>query len=470
MNDLNAPTISDARQLARHAQSVKTAEIPSDLELIVRTLLFDFLTVAGGGVKLPSSSSVRKAINLSPTASSQLPARVIGTSDYASVIEAALVAGTTGHGLEMDDTFEEGSSHPGTVVFPAVNAVAAAVGATWQQAMRATIAGYDVMCAVGVQLGAAESYGRGFHPTGVTGALGAAAASALLLGLDEDQTTMAISLAANTTAGSLEFLSDGSWTKRLNAGNAAAVGVRAALLAGAGFLAPETALEGRDGFLTQYGQGVRRSLVLDLGAGARETSIKFYPCCRYMHGVMDLMIEIHHQIPDVAQRVVEIEAAVIEAGAALVANPPERKLVIGTPVDAQFSMPFGAALTLTKGEAKASQFNDAPEIASELSNLMAKVRCVTSDALEAAYPSQWQAEVRLTLDDGTVIEKREEAFIGAPTNRASDQQLLSKAEDLVGRDVAHAVWQLTTELQVNTDFVSEYLDKTYEYFLQIPSA
>ncbi len=442
-----------------------SAEIPADLERLMRTLLFDYLTVAGGGVTLPSSRAVRQAVAVSATANLQQPARVLGTHVYASIADAAFVAGTIGHGLEMDDTFEEASSHPGTVVFPAVTAVASAVGATWDQVMRAAIAGYDVMCAVGVQLGAAESYGRGFHPTGVTGALGAATATALLLGLDEQQTTMAISLAANTTAGSLEFLSDGSWTKRLNAGNAAAVGVRAALLARTDFLGPETALEGRDGFLTQYGQGVRRPLVLELGAGARETSIKFYPCCRYMHGVMDLLSEIYHEVPDAAQRVTSLDVAVIEAGAALVANPPERKLVIATPVDAQFSMPFGAALTLTTGEAKATQFNDAPAIAADLAELMAKVRCVTSEALEAAYPAQWQAEVRLTLDDGSVIEKQEQAFVGAPKNRASGEKIVSKAADLVGSDSATAVWELTKNLRAGTEFVTEYLDAAYERFV-----
>lgn len=457
--------VGGARQLAAHAHAVMGAEIPRDLERLMRTLLFDYLAVAGGGVPLPSSRAVRRAVVVADSRSDDRPSRVLGTEGYAAPADAAFVAGTVGHGLEMDDTFEQASSHPGTVVLPAVNAVAAATGASWDTAMRAAIAGYDVMCAVGVQLGAAESYGRGFHPTGVTGALGAAAAAALLLGLDEQQTTMAISLAANTAAGSLEFLSDGSWTKRLNAGNAAAVGVRAAVLASTDFLGPETALEGRDGFLTQYGRGVLRPLVLELGAGARETSIKFYPCCRYMHGVMDLLREVHAEIPDAALRASSVDVAVIEAGAALVSNPPERKLVIATPVDAQFSMPFGAALALTTGAAKAEQFSRAPELAADLGELMAKVTCVRSEALEAAYPAEWQAEVRVTLDDGTVVEKRENAFVGAPNNRASDDEIRAKASDLVGRDAADVLWALTQELRPDSDFAGEYLEAVYELFV-----
>lgn len=133
------------------------------------------------------------------------------------------------------------------------------------------------MCSVGVLLGARESYGRGFHPTGVAGVLGSAAAVARLVDLSTEETTHALGLAANMASGSLEFLSDGSWTKRLNAGNAAALGIRAAKLAAAGFIGPEKSLEGRDGFLVQYGQGMveGRPLSLEFGHSAIQRASNF---------------------------------------------------------------------------------------------------------------------------------------------------------------------------------------------------
>lgn len=461
---------SFARELALHTRSVAAAEIPEELAGWVRTLLFDHLAVAGGGVRLASSRAVVRSIAMAAHRSEMQPAPVLGTRRFASVADAALVAGTTGHGLELDDTFEEGSSHPGVVVFPAVAAVAAAYDSTWDEVLRASIAGYDVMCGVGVQLGAAEAYGRGFHPTGVAGALGAAAAASVLLGLDEQETTMAISLAANMTAGSLEFLSDGSWTKRLNAGNAAAVGTRAATLAAAGFVGPETAIEGRDGFLAQYGRGGGRLLGLSLGAGARDTSIKFYPCCRYMHGGIDLLRALHDEVPGVAGRVASVQVAVIEAGATLVADPPERKLVIGSPVDAQFSMPFGAAVALATGKANVAQFDDAPTVAKAMADLMAKVTCVRSEALETAYPRAWQAEIRVELQDGTVIERREPAFRGAPGNRATEAEIREKAADLVGAASAASIWAALSGLRADAPFVDGFLNGAYESLLLTEAA
>jgi 2-methylcitrate dehydratase PrpD len=456
-----APTTA-ARELAAHVRSVREAEIPADLATLMRTLLFDLLAVAGAGSTLPSSRAVLCATPLSPRRGPLQPAPVLGAAGYASAQDAALAVGTIAHALELDDTFEEGSSHPAVVILPAVAALASETGADWGTAMRAAIAGYDVMCAVGVQLGAADTYARGFHPTGVAGALGAAAASALLLDLDEHRTAMALSLAANTTAGSLEFLSDGSWTKRLNAGNASGAGIRAARLAAAGFLGPETAIEGRDGLLRQYGHGGGgRGLDLRLGRGAEETSIKFYPCCRYMHGAMDLLRAVHDERPDAAAWATRIEVAVIRAGAALVADPPARKLVIETPVDAQFSMPFGAAVALATGRATVAQFDDAARVAEQMGGIMAKVECVTSDALEDAYPARWQAEVRVELTDGTVIERSEDAFRGAPDNRATDREVRGKAADLIGPSAADALWDLCRRLEEDSPFDAEMIGTAY---------
>lgn len=429
-----------ARQLARHAAArhTPTAEVSSWMRL----LLLDYLAITTGGVERDSAVAVRSSVSLSPTRTQDKPSLVHGTEQYATAQDAALLNGVTSHGLELDDTFEEASLHPAVVVFPAVLAVADEGGHTANEVLHAATVGYDVMCEAGVLLGAAESYGRGFHPTGVAGVLGAAAAVATLLQLTEDQTTHAIALAANIAAGSLEFLSDGSWTKRLNAGHASASGIRAARLAQAGFTAPEHAIEGRDGFLNQYGRGLvaGRSLNLDYGKSALATSIKFYPCCRYMHGNIDLLRDIHRDYPGlVIEDIDVIETAVLKAGAALVSDPPERKLIVNTPVDAQFNMLFGAAVALSTGEATVDQFEDAPRVAKDLDDWLRKVVCYTSDRLEAAFPASWQAEVRVKLKDGTVIERSEDAFRGSPADRATREQLVDKAAGLVGAEAARAL-------------------------------
>ncbi|MEV4902877.1 MmgE/PrpD family protein [Citricoccus sp. NPDC055426] len=429
--------MSLARTLARH--TIDVPPLPPPVQDWMRHLLMDYYTVTVGGTDRHSAAAARASAALSEEPDELRCASLHGISAWATVEEAALVNGITAHGLELDDTYEQASSHPGVAIFPAVLAIADAQGESAGKVLQATTVGYDVMCALGVLVGPAESYARGFHPTGITGAVGATAAVCSIMDLGEERTTHALGLAADMASGSLEFLSDGSWTKRLNAGQAAATGIRAARLAAAGFTAPATSLEGRDGFLRQYGQGQipGRTLHLELGRGALETSIKFYPCCRYMHGNIDLLIALRREMPELSLKDIEsIEVAVIKAGAALVAVPAERKRVITTSVDAQFSMPFGAAVALATGAATVEQFDRAAAVADELRPWIEKVRCYESEDLEAAYPAAWQAEVRLRLKDGNVIDKSTGAFRGSPPRRASRDDLEAKASQLIGPDAA----------------------------------
>lgn len=399
----------------------------------MRALLYDYLAITLGGGTRESAHAARFAY--APLQSSEGPASIIGYELKLGVEDAALVNGITAHGLELDDTFEEASLHPGVVIFSALLAVAEEQETEMGELLDAAAVGYDIMCHIGVVLGAAESYGRGFHPTGVAGAIGASAAVARLRGLTVERTVNAIGVASNLAAGSLEFLSDGAWTKRLNAGHAAAVGVRAVRLAGAGFIAPESALEGRDGFLVNYGQGFmpERDIPLDAGDYAWRTSIKLYPCCRYMHGNIDLLLDMAKQHPGLtASDIDEVELAVIEAGARLVSIPAQAKLHVNSAVDAQFNMFFGAALALTTGTATVEQFDRAAELAPGLLPLMQKVRCVTSPTVEAAFPSAWTAEAHVKLTDGTVLSSRTDAYRGSPGARATREDLLAKASGLVG--------------------------------------
>ena len=434
---LDQPESTLAAQLAAHALTDTPVSAETTTQMV--RFLQDFLAVALGGTNRDSSAAVRRSVATSANSSPEHPARILGTNLWATREDAALVNGTTAHALELDDTHEEASLHPAVVIFPAVLAAADGQDVTVAEVIAAATVGYDVMCGIGALIGAGESYARGFHPTGISGTIGAAAAVARLWKLDLAQATHALSIAAGFTAGSLEFLSDGSWTKRLNAGQAASSGIRAASLARAGFLAPARSIEGRDGYLRSYGQGLveGRTLQLELGRAAAETSIKLYPCCRYIHGNLDLLIDLVREYPDLLDRgIASVEVGVIKAGALLVSVPAESKLTVASTVDAQFNMPFSAALALSTGSATVEQFEDAPALSAGLEPLMAKVRCVDRDRLEEAFPARWKAEVRVVLDDGEVLERQSEGFRGSPVDPVTAEDLVTKAAGLVGAEVA----------------------------------
>jgi 2-methylcitrate dehydratase PrpD len=429
--------------------AVADHELTDGLRTIMQTFVTDFLAVTEAGSKLPSSLAARSSFNTAATSDGTHTSLLLGTSRWARADDAALANGVSGHGLELDDTHEPSSSHPGVVVISAVLALASEVDSSLEEALTAIVVGYDVMGSVGVFVGAREIYDRGFHPTAVSGAVGAAAACSRLRGLNHEESAEALSLAANMAAGSLEFLTDGSWTKRLNAGHAASVGVKASKLAAAGFHGPETALEGRHGFAVQYGHGIiaGRKLSPRFGRVARETSIKFFPCCRYMHGGMDLLAAYHNENPDLdLSTIAAIDVTVLTTGRALVSDPPERKMEIKTSVDAQFSMPFGAAACLTWGRVGPEVFENAAHHVAELLPLMRTVVCSSHSDIDDIYPQEWAARVGIKFTDGRLIALEEPAFLGSPGHPASPQQLREKVQSLVGEDRAAVLTEATENL------------------------
>src|SRR5262249_58238314 len=155
----------------------------------------------------------------------------------------------------MDDTDLGGSIHLGASVFPAGLGTAEITGASGEALLRAAVAGYEVAARLAMAVGPAAHYARGFHPTGTCGAFGAAVTAALLMDLDAVAVARALGIAGSQAAGSMEFLADGAWTKRLHPGWAASAGTHRAAVGGGGFRAPPGTAERRFGLLPPHPEG-----------------------------------------------------------------------------------------------------------------------------------------------------------------------------------------------------------------------
>ena len=402
-----------------------------------RLLLADYVAVATAGAGSDSARRARDAL----LPGSAGPAVVLGTGQSAAPRDAALLNGISAHSLELDDTHEPSSSHPGTVIWSALLAAAAGARPGMTAVLDSAVVGYQVMASLGELLGPAELYRQGVHPTAICGVFGAAAAAGRLMSLDAETMRQAFGIALSLSAGSMAYLSDGAWTKRLHSGSAAAGGLLAAELAAAGFTGPRAAFDDPSGLMHIYG-GIRprahAEAVLGQAGGlaaVQETSVKFHPCCRYMHGVMDLLAAYRTGGGRV-DGLERIDCGVLSGGMSLVGEPLARKRTVTNMVDAQFSMPFGAALTLARGASSLADFQNASLVAAELQPWMDLTEVHTSAALDAAYPARWGAEVRLGFAGGEVAELRTAAFRGSPGWPAGRPEIAGKAAELLGRAAA----------------------------------
>jgi 2-methylcitrate dehydratase PrpD len=431
------PTTSTAAAtLASFCSDLRWEELPSDVKARTLELLLDLIGVALGGSRQPSSPP---AIHVALELGGDGRATVVGSQQRTSAAWAALANGTSAHAIELDDVTTESSLHPGVAVIPAALALAEERGAPPSALLEAVVAGYEVTMRVGNALNPASAYARGFHPTGVAGVFGATMAAGRLLGLETEALTRALGIAGTMAAGSLEYLADGAWTKRLNPGWAGHAGITAAHLAKAGFTGPSTVFEGRLGVLHAYTDAPSTErLLADLGRPLQimRVSIKPYACCRYNHGLIDCILQLataHSVRPAEVER---IRLGVLSGGAVLVADPIEQKRAPHSVVDAQFSAPYAAAAALVFGTGGIEAY--APDRLNDptVRQLMSRTDCYRDPSLDAAYPRQWPAAAEIHLRDGRVLGTRVDFATGEPENPVRRDALIDKFVSLVTGSVA----------------------------------
>ena len=184
-------------ELADRYSSLTFAELPGPVVTRVHASVLDILGCMVAGRSLPSTTILA---GLTPDLGGSGPSTAV-TGGRVSAPWAGLVNATSAHGVELDDTDNSASLHPGNVVIPAALAVAQAVGADGARTAAAIVAGYDAMIRIGRAAGAQRQYERGFHPTATCGVFGAAVAAGSLLDLDAGQLARALGVAGSFSAG-----------------------------------------------------------------------------------------------------------------------------------------------------------------------------------------------------------------------------------------------------------------------------
>jgi 2-methylcitrate dehydratase PrpD len=421
------------RDLVDFLAALKPSGLPAVVFDRARYLLLDYLGVAIRGSCAESSAPVYRMIERIAAPGS---ATVIGKGIRTLPAYAALANGTAAHAIELDDTHNAGSIHLGVVMFSTALALAETLpDLPLDQFFTAVTAGYETAARIAMAVQPKEHYLLGFHPTATCGVFGAAVTASKLLGLSAHQMLSAVGIAGSMAAGSLEFLADGAWTKRLHPGLAAQNGMQAAMLAAEGFRGPGRILEGRDGFLHGYSRDPLPDLLTsDLGQSFEilRTSVKPHACCRYMQGPIDAILALVHEHNIRPAQVRQIEVAVLEAGWSLVVEPRAQKYKPKSIVEAQFSMPYGAAVAVIDRAAGLGQFSQARLQSTDIRSFLDKVVMIKNPDIEKTFPEEWPAIAIVHLLDGRSFEKMIRHPKGDPKNPLTWPELIAKFCALAG--------------------------------------
>lgn len=306
--------------------------------------------------------------------------------------------------------------HAGAAVVPAAVVVPAALLVAGQErrpgraVLDAVIAGYEAVVEAGLRFGGAELYASGWWPTALFGSLGAAAATAVLLELDEEQTASALALASAGLGGLLSADSFGE-AHYLLPGRAAADGVEAAYLARAGATGSGTLLDrpaalalGRHPGASSPGRGVH----------LEHCGIKAYPCARPLHAAIDALLAMD------TGAATHVEVALPPALLSFVHADRE----VPGPAEASAGAAFAVAAALSGHPESVAVYRRA-----RLHDEVPPVTLAPDASLDALLPDHWAATVTVRTPSGETSRRIVDA-LGSPARPLTTEAVLGKFESL----------------------------------------
>lgn len=421
--------MSITRELSAFTAGLRLEALPPEVVVRARQLVLDLVgnivRARQEAESTPALLAAVKALGLD-----QGTARVFADDATYSPAGAALINATLAHSLDFDDTHAVAVVHPGAPVIPAAIAAGEMVGASGAEVLAGIVAGYEVALRLALALPAGAHYDRGYHPSATCGAFGAAAAAGRVFGLKADSIASALGIALSQSAGSLQFLANGAWTKRFQVGWAGMAGLVAATLAKEGFKGAADAIEGKAGFLKSYAPDPKPERVLqDLGSvwELMLTGVKPYPSCRWGHAGIDAALALRAEHGLQANEIEKVTLGISRAGMLLVGEPADRKANPQNIVDGQFSGPFVIATALATGKMGWDSYDLLQDAG--IKGLMQRVSCVNDPEIEAEFPANMSGKLTIEARGQTFVSK---VIVpkGEPSNFLTENELRAKFSGL----------------------------------------
>jgi 2-methylcitrate dehydratase PrpD len=420
----------------------------------IKLHLLDLFGVALAAVGSDFATATLAAVrNLGGTGSCS----VIGVPLRLPAVWAALTNGVLAHGLDYDDTHSEAVVHVSASVVPAALAAGEDSGADGKTFITALAAGMETNIRIGL-VAPGAFHDRGFHPTGVCGAYASAVAAGRVAGVTAACLTDAIGLAGSQASGTMEFLTDGTWAKRLHPGWAAHAGLVAVRLAANGFSGPRGTFGGRFGlYRTHLGDGQWDLSALTEGLGSRwhllDMALKPYPCCHMTHAFIDCVAALRTGADWATDDIEQVDCFIHPREVPVVCEPRATKQAPQSDYDAKFSLPYAVASALVRGHVEVSDFTDAAIRAPAVRELAQRV--VYHEDADSDYPRYFPGWLRIRLRDGRILEHREPINRGSLARPLTADEVRDKfrrnAQPVIGADAAATVVALTSALEAQRD-------------------
>jgi len=420
-----AGQVPAAQVLAEWLQALGPEEIPEAVQRACAKTLIDTLGLSIAARQTDYVAALRAAWP------SPGPCAVLGHADTREMTGAAMINGTAAHGEDFDTTFEGCPVHAGAVIVPAVLAAAENWHLSGAQASKGIAVGVEIMCRLGL-IAQKGIHTAGFHPTAVLGTMAATAGVAAAVNLPATATVNAFGIAGSMASGIIEYLADGTWTKRMHAGWAAQSGLRAVAMAQAGFTGPASVFEGSHGLFHGFAPSIDPDfgiLTADLGVQwhAERTAFKPYACGTMTQPFVDCAILLAQTLRTRTLSAADIATLTCHVGEGTVHRlwqPLELKQRPPNAYAAKFSGPYCVAVGFLRGDAGLAEFSEAAVQDEEILKLAERV--VYEVDPDDDYPRNYTGRIVATLADGQSVEAYQPHLRGGSRAPLTRDELVQK--------------------------------------------
>ena len=360
-----------AEEFSSWSKNLKVKDIPEKTQFTLKFLLKD---ICGIILSARNEDYVKSLVETYKGSGNLIS---LGHSERFDLFSSAIIAGTAAHGEDFDDTFEGNPMHVGATMIPAMLSAAQKFNLDGDQILKGLAVGSELICRLAL-VAPTAMHKQSFHPTAVCGTFGVAAGLSSVLDLSEKQMVSALGVAGSFTSGIIEYLAEGSWTKRVHPGWSANSGMNATLIAKSGFYGPRTVFEGKHGFFEAFAlKEIERDyshLTDGLGKRWENQNLAFKPfaCGTMAQPFVDCAIKIRKKIKNLNE-ISSITAKVGEGTVHRLWEPLKEKRQPSTPYSAKFSVPYCVAVGFIRGDAGLNEFNEKSINDKEILNLASKV-------------------------------------------------------------------------------------------------
>ena len=400
--------LGNAENFSTWCVNLEYKEIPNEVIDKIKLIFMDSL----GLIFASRNEDYIKAIKQSFTDSGNCT--VPGHLEKLCPSDAIVLNGTAIHGEDFDDTFEGTPVHVGSVMCSSLLTAAEYYKLKPKEILKGLAVGSELMCRLAL-VSPMAIHKQGFHPTAILGAFGASIGISKILKNSVLQTTSSLGIVGSMASGIIEYLAEGTWTKRLHPGWAGASGWKSAHLGKNNFKGPRTVLDGKNGIFNSFADSKIipdfKKLTDDLGSfwHTNNLAIKPFACGTMTQPFIDCAIKAREKINDLN----EIKSIICKVGEGTVHRlwePLSEKRKPTNPYSAKFSVPFCIAVGLYFGKAGLLEFTEEQIKNRKILNLCSKISYEIDPKNE--YPKNYSGEINIILKNSQVIKETQPGLRG----------------------------------------------------------